>query len=317
MEDAGQRERMGQPVGFLDVLDPGAWSRCVDRPDLQGPWACGWDGGAEKDQHTAGPHSLQCQCGQDTGASGAQPQVGGQGPGLHRGCPRGEVDVGVTILDLSDAPTFAVRGNTGQAGTGQLACGPADGLPASGWAGQCVPGPEGSSLRPRSASTLRSGPPCAQREAESPRPRADFCPFQCHPSPVASLSQRLPATATLVGPWGSLGECAFCRTARDAHAQPMSATVAGQRPVRILVPSEEASDPGKLEMCLALAHSCGQRPGDLGAALSRVPPASFSGVVLSSPHPRGRTPPAPARRRLGQPSLQAGLLFPFARKQPR
>ena len=129
-------------------------------------------------------------------------------------------------------------------------------------AGQCVPGPEGSSLRPRSASTLRSGPPCAQREAESPRPRADFCPFQCHPSPVASLSQRLPATATLVGPWGSLGECAFCRTARDAHAQPMSATVAGQRPVRILVPSEEASDPGKLEMCLALAHSCGQRPGE-------------------------------------------------------
>lgn len=76
MEDAGQRERMGQPVGFLDVLDPGAWSGCVDRPDLQGPWACGWDGGAEKDQHTAGPHSLRCQCGQDTGASGAQPQVG-------------------------------------------------------------------------------------------------------------------------------------------------------------------------------------------------------------------------------------------------
>ena len=101
--------------------------------------------------------------------------------------------------------------------------------------------------------------------------------LQCHPSPAVSLCQCFPATATLVGPWGSLRGRAFCRTAHDVHAQRLSAVVASQRPVRIPVPSEEARVPGKLEKRPAPAQSRGQRPGDPGVALSHVPPAPFSG----------------------------------------
>lgn len=131
---------MGQPVGFLDVLDPGAWPGCVDRPDLQGPWACGWDGGAEKDQHSRAPTTSGVSVARDTGASGAQPQVGARVL-VSTGGALEEVDVGCHHPRPLRRPYVCCKESTGQAGTGQLACGPADGLPASGWAGQCVPGP--------------------------------------------------------------------------------------------------------------------------------------------------------------------------------
>lgn len=104
MEDAGQRERMGQPVGFLDVLtlEPGlgVWTGLTSRD--HGP--VGGRRAAEKDQHTAGPHSLRCQCGQDTGASGAQPQVGpGSWSPATGGAPEGRWMWGVTHLDLSES----------------------------------------------------------------------------------------------------------------------------------------------------------------------------------------------------------------------
>ena len=50
---------MCQPVGFLDLLDPETWSGRVDRPDLQGPWTCGWDGAAEKDQNRTSVHLVR------------------------------------------------------------------------------------------------------------------------------------------------------------------------------------------------------------------------------------------------------------------
>lgn len=157
----------------------------------------GWD--CRERQNAAGPCGLGCQRGQDPRASGVPVTAGGAGswspPG---GALEGRWMWGLTIHRLSDAPTFAMRGNIGQAGTGQLACGPANRLLTSGWAGQCVPGPEGPSPRPRSASALRCKPPRAQGEAESPRPGAGSCPFQSHPPPVVSLSHSLPAAATLV-----------------------------------------------------------------------------------------------------------------------
>lgn len=150
MEDAGQRERMGQPVGFLDVLDPGAWPGCVDRPGYPGTMGLWWDG-AEKDQHTAGPHSLRCQCGQDTGASGAQPQVGARVWVLHRGALEGRWMWGCHHPRPLRRPYVCYKRKhwTGwDRSAGLWTCRWAA---ASGWAGRVCPRPE-ACLRPRSAS---------------------------------------------------------------------------------------------------------------------------------------------------------------------
>lgn len=155
---------------------------------------------------------------------------------------------------------------------------------------------------------------CSARSRVS-TPRADFCPFQCHPSPAGQPLLSAPATASLVGPWGSLGECAFCRTARDAHAQPMSATVAGQDP------SGSCSIGGgerileSWRSAWRWLRAAGRGLGAWGGFVLRAPCLLLRGGAPLTPS-QGRTPPAPARRRLGSAQPAGWASFPLARKRP-
>lgn len=85
---------MCQPVGFLDLLDPETWSGRVDRPDLQGPWTCGWDGAAEKDQNSRAPRPQMSAWPGHWSIWSSSHRSGARVLVSIWGCPRGEVDVG-------------------------------------------------------------------------------------------------------------------------------------------------------------------------------------------------------------------------------
>lgn len=70
------------------------------------------------------------------------------------------------------------------------------------------------------------------------------------------------------------------------------------------------------------APSAGSEPqaeawGPGSGFVPRAPRTLLRGWCSPHPRPRGRTPPAPACRRLGQPGLQVRLLSPFDHKRPR
>ena len=121
------------------------WTGLTSRD--HGPEEYGRDGAAEKDSMQQGPVASDVSVARTPERLEFRSQVGGRVLVSTWGALEGRWMWGLTIHGLCDAPTFAMRGNTGQAGTGQLACGPAVGLLTSGWAGRFVPGPEGPSPR--------------------------------------------------------------------------------------------------------------------------------------------------------------------------